>query len=64
MAASETTSTRTVRVRFQLASQAVVHTDVQNTYQKGGMFCVRLSSKKVVKYPMAHIFDVTEVEEG
>ena len=57
-----------VSIRFLLTSQPVVHEDVENTYQKGDLFCIR-TGLNVFKYPIQHIFDITEdyrrpAEEG
>lgn len=51
-------------VYFQLASSPKEYTNVLNTYEKGGMFCVLFADdsgkKKVHKYPLNSIFRVEE----
>ena len=44
-------------------SQGITHNDIESTYQKGELFCVK--SKKnddVHKYPINHIFCIRESE--
>jgi hypothetical protein len=51
------------RVQVHLYSQAqpVEITDVRNTYQKGDLFCVLKHNGSVQKFPLMHVFRVTEV---
>ena len=53
-----------VTVHLKEASSEMSYDNVENTYQKGGMFCVLRKPKKgprvVYKYPMSSIFRVIE----
>lgn len=50
-----------VEVSLLSTSQAIIHDDAHNTYIKDGMFCVYISGLGLVyKYPLQHIFRVTE----
>jgi hypothetical protein len=52
-----------VRVHLYSQSQPVEIIDVENTYVKSGLFCVLHHTKKIVwKFPLRHIFRITEVE--
>lgn len=53
---------KSVSVHLLSQSQAMEFTNVVNTYQKGDMFCVMTEDNTVHKYPIAHIFCVTEKE--
>lgn len=37
-----------------------IRRDADNTYTKGGMFCVLLPDRTVEKYPLVNIFRVAE----
>lgn len=47
-----------VRVRLQSAAQPIEF-DAESTYQKGDFYCIKLGDT-VVKYPVDHIFSVSE----
>lgn len=48
-----------VEVWLRETSQAIIHADAVNTYQKGGMYCI--TDKTLVwKYPMQTIFRIVE----
>lgn len=50
-----------VSVHLYSQGQPVVITDVENTYQKGDMYCVRqYPNGTCYKFPLMHIFRVTE----
>ena len=48
-----------VEVQLLSTSQAIVHDNVINSYQKGDLFCV-YESNKVYKYPIGNIFRIVE----
>lgn len=52
-----------VSVHLYSQSQPVVIEGVRNTYQKGDLFCVMEIFGQVTKFPLQHIFRVTEIEE-
>ena len=49
-----------VKVHLYTQSQPVVMENVRNCYQKGSFYCVMLSTTEVRKFPIEHIFSVTE----
>lgn len=53
---------KTVFVHLLSQSEAMQITDVVNTYQKGDLFCVLTKDNTVYKYPIMHIFCITEKE--
>jgi len=53
-----------VKIHLYTQSKPVERSNVLNTYEKGGLFCVMLEKNIVEKYPMRHIFRVTEVYDG
>jgi hypothetical protein len=55
-----------VRVDVHLLhqSQPIERASVANTYIKDGLFCVGFKSGLVEKYPVIHLFRVTEYEDG
>ena len=55
--------TKIVFVHLLSQSESMKFTDVLNTYQKGDMFCIMTKDNTVYKYPIAHIFCVTEKED-
>lgn len=51
-----------VLVHLYTQSSPVVIEGVHNTYQKGDLYCVMLNDGKTVyKFPVQHIFRITEV---
>lgn len=50
----------TVHVHLLHQSAPIKREHVRNTYQKGSMFCVMHANGKVEKFPLQHIFRVTE----
>ena len=55
-----TTVTRSVDVHLLHQSSPITRDDVINTYTKDGLFCVMRAEGLVEKYPMIHLFRVTE----
>jgi hypothetical protein len=53
---------RMVEVHLLHQSQPIVRGDVLNTYTKDGLFCVLRRGHLVEKYPVLHIFRITERE--
>lgn len=55
-----------MKVKIHLYSQSspVKRKGVRNTYTKDGFFCVMLKNGTVEKYPIDHIFRVTETYKG
>ena len=52
-----------VKIHLYTQSEPIVRKNVRNTYQKGDMFCVLLvGNKKVHKYPLQHIYEITETD--
>lgn len=51
---------RSVDVHLLHQSSPVSRDNVINTYTKDGLFCVLLDDFTVEKYPLLHIFRVTE----
>ena len=49
-----------VDVHLLHQSSAARYENVRNTYQKGSLFCVMLDDGTVHKFPINHIFRVTE----
>ena len=49
-----------VTVHLNLQSRPVEIEDVRNCYQKGSFYCVLLYTDTVFKFPVEHIFRVTE----
>ena len=50
-----------VRVWMNSQSRGIVFENVENTYTKGGLFCVYLKDEnKVYKYPLCNIWNITE----
>lgn len=54
---------RSVDVHLLHQSSPVSRVNVVNTYTKDGLFCVLLQSGTVEKYPLLHLFRVTEYSE-
>lgn len=53
-----------VWVHLKSQSEPIEITGVQNTYQKGSLFCVFLvDNKTVYRFPIRSIFRVTEIGE-
>ncbi|MBI5004872.1 MAG: hypothetical protein HZC04_01655 [Candidatus Lloydbacteria bacterium] len=52
--------TMEVIVHLYTQSKPIVMTDVRNTYQKGDLYCVMLNNGTVEKFPIQHIFRITE----
>jgi hypothetical protein len=50
-----------VAVHLLHQSEPIERTDVLNTYSKDGLFCVMQDDGRVEKYPLQHIFRVTEL---
>jgi len=52
-----------VTVHLYTQSQPIVIENVHNCYQKGDLYCVMTASQKTVyKFPLQHIFLITEEE--
>ncbi len=54
----------TVKVHLYTQSQPVVIDTVRNAYQKGSLYCVMQTDGTVRKFPIEHIFSITEVGEA
>ena len=55
---------KNVKVHLYSQSEPVEILDVRNTYTKDGLFCVYLrKQEKVYKFPVLHIFRITEIDE-
>lgn len=52
-----------VTVHLYPQSQPILITEVVNTYQKGDLFCVLTVDSRVQKFPMQHVFRITEDNE-
>jgi hypothetical protein len=57
----------TVEVQVYSQSQPMVIENVENTYTKDGLFCVRIRSPKAAhpvyyKFPVQHIFRIKEYQ--
>lgn len=50
----------TVKIRLMETSRPIIHKNVINAYTKGRLYCVYCDDNKVYKYPIEHIFSVTE----
>jgi hypothetical protein len=53
------TKMKKVEVYLYQTSTAIVFENVENTYQKGDLFCI-YASGKVHKFPLIHIFRIIE----
>lgn len=51
---------KVVKLHLEDQSEPVLHEDVVNTYEKGSFFCIYQKNEKVYKYPIVHIWRVTE----
>lgn len=51
---------KTVKVHLYSQSEPIFIQDALNTYTKDGLFCVWRESGVVDKFPLLHIFRVTE----
>lgn len=53
-----------MKVEVQLYSQAcsIKHDGVRNAYTKDGLYCILYTSGVVRKYPVQHIFRITEYQ--
>ena len=50
-----------VRIHLKETSQEIIHTEVENTYQKGDLFCIMLNKgQRYIKYPIQNIFRIIE----
>lgn len=49
-----------VLVHLYSQSSPVVIKNVSNTYQKGDLYCVLIKEGTVYKFPLQHIFRITE----
>ncbi len=49
-------------VHLYTQSECIVHKNLENTYEKGSLFCVLFKDGRVMKYPLQHIFRIQEVE--
>ena len=55
----------TVEIWLYSQSQPIVREGVRNTYVKAGFYCVMNEAKTLVeKFPIQHIFMVSEVENS
>lgn len=50
-----------VSIHLYSQSEPVEISDVRNAYQKGDFYCVMRSNGPVDKFPIQHIFRVTEI---
>lgn len=51
----------TVKISLKETSQDVVHENITNAYQKGGLYCVYTKDSNIVyKYPIANIWRIIE----
>ena len=50
-----------VHVHLYTQSRPVVLTNVRNCYQKGDLYCVLQPDGSVRKFPLIHIFRITEL---
>ncbi len=50
-----------VYVHLYSQSQPVVLKKVRNAYQKGDLYCVMMKCGAVKKFPLCHIFQITEI---
>lgn len=48
-----------VKVQYEDQSQSMEYKEVDNTYLKGCLFCVKIG-EKVYKHPIARIWRITE----
>lgn len=56
----------TIEIQVYSQSQAMVLRDVENTYTKDGLFCVRIATEPhptYYKFPVQHIFRIKEYQE-
>jgi hypothetical protein len=49
-----------VKVHLKTQSQPIEYKDVVNTFQKGSLYCLYLSTEVSVKFPIADIFRIEE----
>lgn len=51
---------KSVSIHLYSQSEPIVISGVVNTYQKGDLFCVMRQPNVVDKFPIQHIFRITE----
>lgn len=49
-----------VTVHLYSQSKPLEYTDVDNAYTKGPLYCVRQNATVVHKFPLEHVFRITE----
>jgi hypothetical protein len=49
-----------ISIHLYSQSEPIGIDDVVNTYQKGDLFCVLQEDQTVYKFPLQHIFRITE----
>jgi hypothetical protein len=49
-----------VKVHLYTQSEPVIYDNVKNAYQKGAFYCLMFEGGAVHKFPVQHIFRVTE----
>ncbi len=49
-----------VYIHLYSQSQPIIAEEVINTYTKDGLFCVMFEDRDVDKYPLQHIFRISE----
>lgn len=54
----------TVIVHLYTQSQPIVIEGSRNTYQKGDLFCVLMPDGVAYKFPLQHIFRITDTPKG
>jgi hypothetical protein len=51
-----------VELELKETAQTLVIEDVENTYQKGSMYCILRKDNVVVRYPIANIWRIKEYD--
>lgn len=49
-----------VEVELKETSQKLVYDDAVNAYTKGGLYCIYRTNGRVVKFPLANVWRITE----
>lgn len=49
-----------VTVHLYSQSKPLEYADVDNCYTKGALYCVRVNQTTVHKFPLQHVFRITE----
>jgi len=50
----------TVKIHLISQSHPIIRENVLNSYTKDGLFCLYLKDGSVKKYPVQHIYEITE----